>query len=88
MRLVFLRSQTEFGVDGEEFAAVIGDQREEHSREWEFHGGRPLAIGPSRVSGPPQWGQLSSGSGSVVFRSWGFSLLEVAESRCLAFCNS
>ena len=61
----------------------------EPSRQLSFHGGRPLAIGASSVSGPWQRGQLSAGRGSVVVTASVFSLPVVAaESSCLAFCSS
>jgi hypothetical protein len=86
----FLRSQTEFGSDDESSSPPwLGQEKDGHSQQLKFHGARPLgASGESSVSGPPQCGQLSTASGSVVFRTWLFSLLLVAESRCLAFCSS
>jgi len=63
--------------------------REENRRQSEFHGARPLgASGPSSVSGARHCGQLSDGSGRIGSRTALFSLLVVAESRCLAFCSS
>jgi len=70
----------------EEFAAWGGHKRKRTIAELKFHGARPLgASGESRVSGPPQWGQLRNAKDSVVFTAWLFGFLEVAESRCLAF---
>ena len=90
MRLVFLRSQTEWGSDGEQFVAVDGNNRETTIvKQLKFHGGRALgASGHSSVSGPPQCEQLSTASDSEVFTFWVFSLLVVAESNCLAFSSS
>ena len=56
----------------------------EPSRQLSFHGGRPLGMGASRVSGAPQWGQLRGGRGWVVVTASGLSLPVVAESRSLA----
>ncbi len=67
---------------------MTGDKKEdENSRQLSFHGARPLAIGPSRVSGPRQSGQQSIARGSVVVTAWGLSLLVVAESSSLAFSS-
>ena len=90
MRLVFLRSQTELGSDGEQFVAVDGNNRETTIvKQLKFHGALPLgASGESSVSGPPQCGQLSRASGAVVFPASRLGLLVVPESRCLALCSS
>ena len=39
-----------------------GTKGRRHSQRLKFHGARPLAIGASSVSGPPQCGQLSGAS--------------------------
>jgi hypothetical protein len=68
-----------------------GWEPEKDGQSWQlkFHGGRPLgARGESKVSGPPQCGQVGSANGSVILTSALFSLLVEVESRCLAFCNS
>ena len=65
-----------------------GHKEDDKSQRLKFHGARPLAIGASSVSGPPQCGQLSSASELEVFTSWLFGLLVVVESSCLAFSSS
>ena len=80
-------SETEFGDDGErKRAAAEREQRKAGSGEqWKFHGARPLgASGESKVSGPPQWGQVSRVSGWAVFPTSLFGLVMWAERICLA----
>ena len=68
---------------------MSGDQKEDESRQLSFHGGRPLgASGESKVSGPRQRGQLSSGREWGEVTAWGLSIVVDAESSSLAFCSS
>jgi hypothetical protein len=86
-RLVFLCPKTEFGGDGERRPAAVdgGRKNEGIGEQWKFHGARPVgARGESRVSGPPQWGQVSRDSGWVVFPTSLFGLVVMAERICLA----
>jgi len=62
-----------------------GAEKEGQSQQLKFHGARPLGMGASGVSGPPQWGQLSSAGGLVVLTAARISLLVVRASSCLAF---
>ena len=66
-----------------------GQEKDGHSEQLKFHGARALgASGESRVSGPPQRGQVSRANGSVIFTTALFSLLVVAERSDLAFSSS